>query len=301
MIEKVEQQWLKTFHCVYENKSFKRSASFLNLPTSNVSRHISLLEKCLGIRLFERTTRKISATEAGKQLYNKTVPLLSQLDAVLSDVTKYSSEISGQFNILVPDIPELGQAVITFCKQYPELSLCCETSLSAKEDFIDGFDVIISFQRGRLVDSNWIANEIIRFESVVVASPQVLKTFPKLTTCEELVNRPCISSFTALHGNPWVFRDQTGNTLVQKVGSVLKVNSGQMAKSAAVQGLGFAILAYESCKNELSSGLLKVVEMEQKPEDLVLYAFYPSREFKSKKVGMFIQHLKVSMNKNAMD
>ncbi|MDW3150777.1 LysR family transcriptional regulator, partial [Vibrio sp. 2132-1] len=63
MLEKIDQQWLKSFHCVYENNSFKRAAEFLSLPTSNVSRHIALLEEQLDVRLFDRTTRRTCATD----------------------------------------------------------------------------------------------------------------------------------------------------------------------------------------------------------------------------------------------
>ena len=74
MIDKVEQQWLKSFHCVYENNSFKKASEFLGLPTSNVSRHIGLLENTLHTRLFNRTTRKTSPTPAEISYMNKLNP-----------------------------------------------------------------------------------------------------------------------------------------------------------------------------------------------------------------------------------
>ncbi len=95
MIEHIEQQWLKSFHCVYENNSFKRAAEFLNLPTSNVSRHIALLEEKLNTRLFERTTRRMAPTDAGEQLYASTQPLLGELNDALEEVTRHSHKVMG--------------------------------------------------------------------------------------------------------------------------------------------------------------------------------------------------------------
>ncbi|OBT31797.1 LysR family transcriptional regulator [Vibrio splendidus] len=291
MLEKVDQQWLKSFHCVYENNSFKRAAEFLCLPTSNVSRHIALLEEQLDVRLFDRTTRRIASTEAGDHLYLRTQPLLDKLNDALEEVTQHSREVMGQLNVLMPDSPELAQAVVSFCAEHPSISLCCDTSISPKEDFVDGFDIILSFHRGKLEDNNWIAKEIKRWPSVVVASPKLLQTTSKPFQITDLKHVPCINSFTALNGTPWVFKNGTGELTTQRVKSAFKVNSGQIAKAGALAGLGFAILPVELCRDEIKTGALEIIELEYQPEDLVLYAFYASRKHIAKKVPAFIEHL----------
>ncbi|MBW3694890.1 LysR family transcriptional regulator [Vibrio sp. T187] len=301
MLDKIDQQWLKSFHCVYENNSFKRAAEFLCLPTSNVSRHIALLEGQLDARLFDRTTRRITPTEAGEHLYLRTQPLLDKLNDALTEVTQHSHQVMGQLNILMPNSPELAQAVVSFCAQYPAISLCCDTSINPKEDLLDGFDVILSFHRGKLDDNNWIAKEIKRWSSVVVASPKLLQTTSKPFQITDLKHVPCINSFTALNGTPWVFKNKTGELITQRVQSAFKVNSGQLAKAGALAGLGFAILPAELCREEIEIGKLEVIELEYQPEDLVLYAFYASRKHIAKKVPAFIEHLQNqanSMNKN---
>lgn len=296
MLEKIDQQWLKTFHCVYENNSFKKAAEFLSLPTSNVSRHVALLEEQLDTRLFDRTTRRIAATEAGEHLYMRTQPLLDKLNDALEEVTQHSRQIMGQLNVLMPDSPELAQAVVSFCAQHPSISLCCDTNISPKEDFVDGFDVILSFHRGRLEDNNWIAKEIKRWPSTVVASPKLLQDSPRPFQITDLKHLPCITSFTALNGTPWVFKNQSGEPITQRVPSTFKVNSGLLAKSGAIAGLGFAILPTEFCQGEISIGELESIELEYPPEDLVLYAFYASRKHVAKKVPIFISHLQQHAN-----
>ncbi|OQQ10700.1 LysR family transcriptional regulator [Vibrio splendidus] len=291
MLEKIDQQWLKSFHCVYENTSFKRAAEFLCLPTSNVSRHIALLEEQLDARLFDRTTRRIAPTEAGEHLYLRTQPLLDKLNEALTEVTQHSRHVVGQLNILMPDSQELAQAVVSFCTKYPSISLCCDTSISPKEDLLDGFDIILSFHRGKLEDNNWIAKEIKRWSSVVVASPKLLRTSSKPFKITDLKHVPCINSFTALNGTPWVFKNGTGEVITQRVKSAFKVNSGQLAKAGALAGLGFAILPKELCRHEIETGELEIIELEYQPEDLVLYAFYASRKHIAKKVPAFIAHL----------
>ncbi|GAB3532878.1 LysR family transcriptional regulator [Photobacterium alginatilyticum] len=296
MLDKIDQQWLKSFHCVYENNSFKRAAEFLGLPTSNVSRHIALLEERLDTRLFDRTTRRISPTDAGEHLFLRTQPLLDKLNDALEEVTQHSKEVMGQLRVLMPDSPALAQAVVSFCTQHPSISLCCDTSISPKEDLLDGFDVILSFHRGKLEDNNWVAKEIKRWPSSVVGSPQLLRTSPKPFQITDLKHVPCINSFTALNGTPWVFKNARGGLITQKVQSSFKVNSGHLAKSGALAGLGLAILPTESCRDEINSGTLEIVELEYEPEDLVLYVFYTSRKHLAKKIPMFIEHLQRQVN-----
>ncbi|WP_371319556.1 MULTISPECIES: LysR family transcriptional regulator [Vibrio] len=296
MLDKIDQQWLKSFHCVYENKSFKRAAEFLSLPTSNVSRHIALLEERLDIRLFDRTTRRIAPTDAGEHLYLRTQPLLDKLNDALEEVTLHSHEVMGQLRVLMPDAPTLAQAVVSFCTQHPSISLCCDTSLSPKEDLFDRFDIILSFHRGRLEDTNWVAKKVKCWPSAVVASPKLLQTTRRPFQITDLKHVPCISSFTALNGTPWVFKNAKGELTTQKVKSSFKVNSGHLAKLGALAGLGFAILPTESCRNEIEVGSLEIIKMEYAPEDLVLYVFYASRKHLAKKVSMFIEHLQCHAN-----
>ncbi|GHW73927.1 LysR family transcriptional regulator [Vibrio cholerae] len=99
-----------------------------------------------------------------------------------------------------------------------------------------------------------------------------------------------------LNGTPWVFSNGKGERITQKVHSSFKVNSGLLAKTGAVSGLGFAILPVEFCQSELDLGVLEVVEMEYEPDDLVLYAFYSSRKHLAKKIPMFIKHLQCQAN-----
>lgn len=218
------------------------------------------------------------------------------MNDVLEGVTQHSHEVMGQLKILMPDSPTLAQAVVDFCRFHPSISLCCDTSISPKEDLLDGFDVVLSFHRGQLEDSSWIAQEIKRWPSVVVAAPKLLQSFPRPFQITDLKHVPCISSFTVLNGTPWVFSNGKGERITQKVHSSFKVNSGLLAKTGAVSGLGFAILPVEFCQSELDLGVLEVVEMEYEPDDLVLYAFYSSRKHLAKKIPMFIKHLQCQAN-----
>ncbi|WP_058973284.1 LysR family transcriptional regulator [Type-D symbiont of Plautia stali] len=287
MLEKVETQWLICFQAVYEQLSFKLAAEQLQLPSSNVSRHIALLEQQLHVRLLERTTRKIIPTAAGKQLYQSIAPLTQALDHALEEVSLFGDSLSGHLKIITPDLPFMANILADFCVRHPQIQLSCDTQLDPTEGLLDGFDLVLRFGRGPLEDSGWVAREILRWPSCVVAAPELLERHPSPRSVDDLSKLPCITSMSVLQGMPWRFKQ---NQTVQ-VQSGFKVNSGQMAKAAALKGLGFAILPLHSCQSEINSGSLVRVNCDREPEDLVLYALYSGRKYLKVKVKAFLEHL----------
>lgn len=287
MIERVELQWLLSFQVVYEHLSFKSAAEQLQLPTSNVSRHVALLEKQLGLRLLERTTRRMIATAAGRQLYQSVRPLTLAINDALEEVSLYGDSLSGHLKIIMPDLPFLAGIIADFCLLHPQIQLSCDTQLNPVEGLLEGFDLVLCFGRGPLEDSGWVAREILRWPSSVVAAPRFLEHHPIPGSLDELSKSPCITTLSVLQGMPWRFKhDQT-----VQVRSSYKVNSGHMAKAAALKGLGVAILPTHACQAEIDNGDLVKVDLDCEPEDLVLYAFYSGRKYPLEKVKVFLEHL----------
>ena len=291
MIEKIELQWLLSFRAVYEQLSFKLAAEQLQLPTSNVSRHVALLEQQLNLRLLERTTRKMIPTAAGKQLYQSVTPLTQAMNDALEEVSLYGDALSGHLKIIMPDLPFLAEIIADFCLQHPQIQLSCDTQLNPTEGLLEGFDLVLRFGRGPLEDSGWVAKEILRWSSCVVAAPQLLKHHPLPRSLDELSKAPCITSLSVLQGMPWRFQQ---NQIIQ-VQSSYKVNSGNMAKAAALKGLGFAILPIHACQADIDSGSLIKIDVNCEPEDLVLYAFYSGRKYPLEKVKVFLEHLQLGL------
>ncbi len=246
MIEKIEIQWLLSFQAVYEKLSFKLAAEQLQLPTSNISRHVALLEQQLNLRLLERTTRKMIPTASGKQFYQSISPLTQAMNDTLEEVSLYGNSLAGHLKIILPDLPFMAEIIADFCLEYPRIQLSCDTQLNPKEGLLDGFDLVLSFGRGRLEDSGWVAKEILRWPSSVVAAPELLKKHPLPRSLDDLSKvPPCITTLSVLQGMPWRFKKK--QTI--QVQSSYKVNSGNIAKAGALKGLGFAILPHTCMSN----------------------------------------------------
>lgn len=295
MLGNIELQWLLSFQKVYEQLSFKRAAELRQLPKSNVSRHVALLEQALNVRLLERTTRKMIATEAGERLYHNVMPLIIAMGDVLQEIHQDGETISGHLKIITPDLPFMAEAVAEFCRQYPKIQLSCDTQLNPEEGLLEGFDLVIRFGRGPMEDSGWVARELVRWTSCVVASPSLLKQHTKPNSIAQLSSLPCITSLSVLQGMPWRFK----GVGAVNVFSCYKVNSGQMAKAAAMKGLGFAILPWEACRTELEEGTLIKIELsEDEPEDLVLHALYSGRKYPLAKVKAFLTYLQIMIDRH---
>lgn len=292
MIERTELQWLLSFQAVYEQLSFKRAAELLQVPTSNVSRHVALLEQQLSLRLLERTTRKMIPTAAGKQLYQSIMPLTRAMNDALEEVSLFGDSLAGHLKIITPDLPFLAEIIADFCIQHPKIQLSCDTQLDPTKGLLEGFDLVLRFGRGSLDDSGWVAREVLRWSSCVVASPQLLEHQPLPRSLDELSKSPCITTLSVLQGMPWRFK---GDQTIQ-VQSSYKVNSGHMAISAALKGLGFAILPIHACQADIDNGSLIKIDLNCEPEDLVLYALYSGRKYPLAKVKAFMEHLRLSLN-----
>ncbi|MCG7561786.1 LysR family transcriptional regulator [Pseudoalteromonas sp. McH1-42] len=292
MIERTDIQWLLSFAAVYEKLSFKQAAQHRQLPTSNISRHVAQLEQHLNTRLLERTTRKMRPTAAGKQLYLTLKPLIHTMDDALTEVSQHHDALSGHLNLVMPDLPVLATLIANFCHQHPDIQLSCDTQLNPTEGMLEGLDLVVRFGRGTLEDSGWVAQALLHLPSCVVGAPELLHRHAHVHSLDTLSKVPCITSLTALQGTPWRFKHN--RTL--HVQSSYKVNSGHMAKAAAVQGLGFAILPRHMCQAELEAGTLVELTLDHEPEDLVLYAFYSGRKYPQKKVTALLSHLKTGLS-----
>ncbi|WP_185843531.1 LysR family transcriptional regulator [Pseudoalteromonas luteoviolacea] len=293
MLEGLEIKWLMSFKAVYESMSFKLAAEKLHVPSSNVSRHVALLEAHLNVRLLQRTTRKMHPTVAGTMLYESLTPNLVAIEGALIEASFGSDTVKGHLSVVMPDLPFMARMVAEFAALHPQIQLSCDTQLNPKEGLVDGIDVVISFSRGKLQDSGWVAKELLRWRSCVVVSPQLLGSDEPQLTLSEILKKPCITTHSVLQGKPWRFK----NNIQLNVQSRFKVNSGHMAKAAAIKGIGFALLPLHACESELESGQLVKVTLDQEPEDLVLNAFYAGRKHLPAKIKHFVEFLQTEITK----
>lgn len=282
MLDRIDNGWLHTFMCVYEHQSFAKASEYLDTPSSNVSRHIQQLECELGSKLFYRTTRRVTPTPMGELLFSEIKEPLFNLNQSLQNITAASSSLKATIRMSAPDIPEIGDILADFLTEYTNIHLSCEHSTSIESAIKGSPDVIISFERGVLDDRDWISKPICQWESVVLASPKCIEQHGLPSTISELETLPCISSYKAFNGNPWIFNEPTTNTILRFAPKTkIDVDGGFIAKAIAIRGLGFVALPKTFCSQEVSYDQLREIKLDYPLSPLTLFIHYRAISYHS--------------------
>lgn len=230
------------FARVVEHESFTRAAKQLGLPKSSVSRTVTRLEDELGVRLLQRTTRKLHLTEAGQAYYERARVALAALDEAASAATNLGAEPRGTVRMSAPsDMGNLrfGEIVARFLRKYPLVHV--EISLTSRYvDLVaEGFD--LALRAGRLADSSLVARKIGIDSLGLFASPGYLRRRGRPKTVAELANHDCILFHATLGKSEWHLTGPRGVERVTVRGP-LNVDEMGFVQQAVAAGVGIALL-----------------------------------------------------------
>ncbi len=262
------------------------------LPSS-VSRHIAALETHLGSRLFQRTTRRQSLTEAGAVFYDYALRLTQELEEAKQAVSRLSNTVTGTLNVgmeadfsrvfLAPLLPE-------FFTRYPGINLHIDLNSKLQDLVATGTDVVI--RMGYLSDSSLIARKIAMSRSVICCSPQYITTHTKPVMPEHLSHLNCMSFKIQAGLNTWRFKQQD-DVIDISIKGQLNVNSLGFLKQMALAHQGVAMMPLWMVKKELASGELisLLSEFELVPNATPIHALFPSSSMLAPKVRVFVDYL----------
>jgi DNA-binding transcriptional LysR family regulator len=268
------------FMAIAERRSFAKAAAQLGLAPSTLSETLRKLEDRLGVRLIERTTRSVVATEAGERLLARLRPVLDDYEAALESINAFRDKPAGVLRLSVaPPAAEfvLAPLMAAFLAQYPEIGL--EISVeSGLIDIVAGrFDAGIRI--GERLERDMIALRVSdALRQTVVASPAYLARRPPPLSPEDLAAHNCIrlrlpSGVTL----PWRFARQGAGFEVAVEGS-LTVNDAGLALRAARDGVGLLDIVHDYVAADLAAGRLVAVLAEWAPPPASgFFLYYPSR------------------------
>jgi DNA-binding transcriptional LysR family regulator len=254
---------MQSFVEVIRLGSFSEAAKILGLSRALISRHITDLEKRLGVRLLTRTTRRITLTEAGAEHFNFCQRIIKEIEEKETSLKQTQREPAGSLKILAPKsltTLALGDAIASFATASPHLSISLMLDdLSFRSyDFIErGFDVAVHTTPIR--ESSLVARKIATLRWLLCASPEYLKRQGEPRVPRDLTRHQCL---VHLNSDPsdrvWRLRDTAGLASV-KVQGPFASNSVLVLRKAALKSLGIAILPVYCVKEDLKSGALREV------------------------------------------
>ena len=272
---------------VVENNSFSRAAEREGIPVSTVSRKISELEKALGVRLLERSTRRLRMTEIGQNYYQRCRRGLEEFDSANLMVTDQQAEVSGRLRLSVP--PSLSDVVIiplieAFQALYPNAIVNCLVTDRHVNHIEDGVD--ISLRVGDLKDSSLVARRLLRYRSVLVASPGYLERAGTPSHPNELPLHGLVAFSRWDLAVTWVL-ENNGETHKVNVQPRISINDYAGVQSAVINGLGISEIPSILCRPGLQNGRLVEVMPEWQFSPVSLSAVYPSNRNLSRLVRLF--------------
>ncbi|MDS1137874.1 LysR family transcriptional regulator [Nitratireductor indicus] len=283
---------MRAFVDVVEAEGFSAASRKVGRSKALLSKYVRELEDELGALLLNRTTRQLSLTEAGHTYFARAVELLRDIDDLADVVRQSSGDVRGRIKLSAPrsyaDAP-IGQSLIDFAKENPDITL----EIHLDDRFVDlveeGFDLAIRITK--LADSSLIAKRLAPFRVILCASPEVLERHGTPAAPHELTHLPCIVDTNSRYRQNWPFRDDNGETISVPVTGRIEVNSPLAARTAALSGLGFAVLPDFIAAPEIESGQLVPILEKHCPNDTGIYAVYPHRRYLPAKVRALVDYL----------
>ncbi|MCW3482170.1 LysR substrate-binding domain-containing protein [Neisseriaceae bacterium JH1-16] len=283
---------LRLFRLIAEQGSFSRAAERLELSSGAASKQISALEASLGVRLLQRSTRRLSLTEAGRLYYHHCVKALDELELAEQALQALGDTPRGRLRVAVPIA--FGQLFLQqhlpgFLRAYPEVALDLVLSDHYVDLVEDGFDLALRISSG-LPDSRLVARTIGPLGRALVASPGYLAAAGPLAHPSDLGQHATLIHTLSGGYAEWSF--QRGDEEVRvPVRGRLSVNSSMLLRTSLLDGLGLTLTPTLAVQDLLADGRLVEVLPDWAPQGLKLFALLPSNRAVAPKTAAFIEFL----------
>jgi DNA-binding transcriptional LysR family regulator len=281
---------MATFVKVVENGGFSAAARALSISPSVASAHVQALEDRLGVRLLNRSTRKISLTEVGQAYYERCLQILAEADDADQIAQALQSTPRGtlRLNTSVAIPPFLAPVITEFTALYPEVAIDLTMTDRMIDLVEDGFDLAV--RNMSVPDSSLVTRRVASYRFVVCGSPDYFARHGTPATPADLVNHNCLVYSRSAWGQDWRFNGPDGELSIPVKGN-LQANSDNALRLAAVHGQGLAMAPSFLVIDEIKSGRLVPILTEFLQAEYAINAIYPHRHHLSAKVRSFIDLL----------
>ncbi|MDD1519777.1 MULTISPECIES: LysR family transcriptional regulator [Bradyrhizobium] len=278
---------MKVFCLVAELKSFVTAAQRLRISPAMASKHVMQLEKRLGTRLLNRTSRRVSLSESGTLYFEQARQMLDSLDEVEAAVSKATVVPRGTLRLTAPVWMAntiFAGVLADYQARYPEVRLDVDLSGRMVNLVEEGFD--LALRATAAPDEALIARPITGVPFYLVAAPAFLKRAGRPRTFADLSGQALLH-YALYPGESFSFQGEHGPETV-KLNPVLRSGNETLLHMAALESMGFAFLPKWLVTEDIASGRLVHVLPDEVIFEGRLLAVYPSRKYLSAKVRTFI-------------
>jgi DNA-binding transcriptional LysR family regulator len=280
-----------------ETKSFTGAADALGLPKSTVSRKLAQLEERLGVRLVQRTTRKLALTEIGEAYYERCARIVTDIQQAEQIVTDMQSTPRGRLRITASiDFTTrfLGNIVADFLAQHPDINVELEGTDRVVDLIDEGFDLAVRF--GPMPESTLIARRLAGVSLLLCASPAYLARRGTPKSVDELDEHDHVLFTPTPRINSWTLGGPDNATYEFGRPARFASNNVGAVVDVARAGGGIALISEFMLVDELKSGTLVRVMPDWITRPSEIHAVYPARQNLPPRLTLFLEHLAKALN-----
>ena len=282
---------MAVFISVAKAGSFVGGAKEMSISRAMATKYISHLERYLGARLFNRTTRSMSLTDVGAAYLLRCRSVLLDIEEMEGAVTHLHSEPRGKLKISSPPVIGalyIAPAISEFIAEHDDLTVNLLLQSNFRDLVDEGVDIAIAFVG--IEDTSHIAKKMASSPLVVCGSPAYFATNGFPLTPKDLLKHSCLVNWAIPPRNKWKFKGLEGEIDI-KVAGRMEANAADPIRIAAKKDLGLVMLPEYIVSRDIEKGYLQVVLDEYALDPINIYAVYPHRKYLSAKVRAFLTFL----------
>lgn len=287
---------MELFVEVVKAKGFTKAADNLEMPKSTLSVRINKLEESIGLKLLNRTTRKVEVTEAGQLYFEKAVKIIEEARLVHTQLTNMLDKPKGTLKVSLPvdfALHILTPFLAEFCQRYPDITLEFDVTPRKVDLIAEPFDLAI--RAGTLEDSQLITHRLTTISGGLYASHRYLQQYGEPKTLADLAHHHCLR-FHAGYNHEWrLLKGKTEKTV--QVNGNLFANSLGMMLYLAIEGLGIAVLPHLLAKSAVENGQILPILTDWERTPVPITALTVTRVLPMK-TQVFINFLKEKLGEN---
>jgi DNA-binding transcriptional LysR family regulator len=293
-------QSMKVFARVALDAGFAKAARDLRMSPGAVSKHVSALEAQVGVRLFDRTTRRVALTEAGRVYLEHCLEALQALEDADASVGELAKKPKGLLRVTAPvDLSEqLAPVASALLRAEPELVLDLRFSNRVVDLLEEGVDVAVRVAPA--LDGRYVARPLARTRLAIYASPEYLRRHGRPKRPEDLAKHRCIVFAEPRPMDEFPFT-RGRRTVRARLNGAMVTNGGEAFRLALVDGLGIGALPSFIARRDWLAGRIEPVLPDWALPELAIYAVYPHRRFVSPKVRVFVDALRAAFGDGTRD
>ncbi len=282
---------LEVFLAVVEEEGFSAAAKRLGATPAAVSRRIKALERRLGVRLLQRTTRKVRLTETGDLYFREVSRILGDLRGIELQLEEISGQATGELRIVAPmsyGQRRLAPVVARFAKAYPKLRISLRLDDGETDVASECVDAVLRIAYP--TDSSFVARPLAPIPRYLCASPEYLLRRGTPQSPKELLQHDCLHYNVISEREEWTFSGEEGDETFVIKGAFCS-NNGDVLATAAMEGLGISLLPEFIVEDAIADGRLVRILAERERSPLTLSVLYPSRQHLPAKTRLFIEYM----------